>query len=404
MARNDSVVRVETPSISGVDRRLVLKAGVLGGALLAADALFARRASAVPRYSPVGPADANGLQLPPGFSSRIVARSNQLVTGTTYKWHRAPDGGRVFPVPNGWAYVSNAELASGSGGASMIRFNQSGAITDARRILSGTNRNCAGGDTPWGTWLSCEEVDNGRVWEVDPLGGSPAVAHLAMGRFNHEGAAVDGANRTVYMTEDAGSGLFYRYRYAQAQNLASGVLEAARVQNGTVSWVQIPDPAARTTPTRKQVSGLTKFNGGEGIWFSNGIVNFATKGDDRVWAYDTTITPGAPGQIRVVYDWRTTANPVVLRGVDNIAVRNNGDIFVCEDQGALQPARPEDPEICIIQPDGEVSVFLRAVGHQQSELTGAAFNPAGNRMYFSSQRGTTGTVGGGITFEVTGPF
>jgi secreted PhoX family phosphatase len=148
------------------------------------------------------------------------------------------------------------------------------------------------------------------------------------------------------------------------------------------------------------VSGLTKFNGGEGIWFANGIVNFATKGDDRVWAYDTTMASGTPGQIRVVYDWTTNPNPV-LRGVDNIAVRN-GDIFVCEDQGAI--GRPEDPEICIIQPGGEVSVFLRAVGHQQSELTGVAFNPAGSRMYFSSQRGTTGTVGGGMTFEVSGPF
>ena len=102
----------------------------------------------------------------------------------------------------------------------------------------------------------------------------------------------------------------------------------------------------------------------------------------------------------MVYDWTTNPNPV-LRGVDNIAVRN-GDIFVCEDQGPL--GRPEDPEICIIQPGGEVSVFLRAVGHRESELTGVAFNPAENRMYFSSQRGTTGTVGGGMTFEVSGPF
>ena len=209
-----------------LDRRRFLQAGILGGALLAADALFARRASAVPRYAPVRSVDANGLQLPLGFTSRIVARSNVLVSGTKYKWHRAPDGGRVFAVPDGWVYVSNCELPSGAGGVGMIRFNQSGAITDARRILNGTNRNCSGGHTPWGTWLSCEETDDGRVWEVDPLGIRAAVTHLGMGRFNHEGAAVDAAKGTVYLTEDALSGLFYRYRYAQPENLASGVLEA----------------------------------------------------------------------------------------------------------------------------------------------------------------------------------
>jgi secreted PhoX family phosphatase len=217
-----------------------------------------------------------------------------------------------------------------------------------------------------------------------------------MGRFDHEGAAVDGPDRTVYMTEDAGAGLFYRYRYNDAQDLSSGVLEGAMVESGVVSWVVIPDPSARTTPTRKQVSGLTKFDGGEGIWLSNGVVNFTTKGDDRVWAYDI-----AAGRLQIVYDWMTSPDPV-LRGVDNLAVRDNGDIFVCEDQGPL--GQPEDPKICIIQPSGEVSVFLRAVGHRESELTGVAFNPAGDRMYFSSQRGTLGTQTDGMTFEVSGPF
>jgi secreted PhoX family phosphatase len=100
----------------------------------------------------------------------------------------------------------------------------------------------------------------------------------------------------------------------------------------------------------------------------------------------------------VVYDWAIAPNPV-LRGVDNLAVRTNGDIFVCEDQGVI--GRPEDPEICLIEPSGDVSVFLRAVGHRDSELTGVAFNPAGDRMYFSSQRGPDGN---GLTFEVSGPF
>jgi secreted PhoX family phosphatase len=216
-----------------------------------------------------------------------------------------------------------------------------------------------------------------------------------MGRFNHEGAAVDGPSRTVYMTEDALNGLFYRYRYNSPQNLATGVLEAARVQSGSVTWLPVPDPSGSPKPTRRQVANATRFAGGEGIWLSNGVVNFATKQDDRIWAYDI-----ATSRIQVVYDWTTNPNPV-LRGVDNIAVRG-GDLFVCEDQGAI--GRPEDPEICILQPSGEVSVFLRAVGHRESELTGVAFNPAGDRMYFSSQRGTVGTVGGGMTFEVTGPF
>ena len=183
----------------------------------------------------------------------------------------------------------------------MLRFNQSGAITDARRILNGTNRNCSGGHTPWGTWLSCEETDDGRVWEVDPLGSRPAVTHLGMGRFNHEGAAVDAANRTVYLTEDALNGLFYRYRYAQAQNLASGVLEAAQVQNGAVTWLPVPDPSGGTKPTRKQVPNATRFAGGEGIWLSGGVVNFTTKQDDRVWAYDIA-SSRAPAGVRLGHE------------------------------------------------------------------------------------------------------
>jgi hypothetical protein len=378
----------EDPAPIRLSRRSVLKAGLLGGALLAIDACVPPGGST--RYRPLGPPDANGLQLAPGFSSRIVARSGDPV-GPGYIWHGAPDGGRCFSAPGGWIYVSNSEL-DGIGGVGMLRFDQAGSIVDARRLLDNTNRNCAGGHTPWGTWLSCEEVANGRVFEVDPFGVQPPRARNAMGRFQHEGAAVDGVRQIAYMTEDEPNGLFYRYRYAGSNDLSSGVLEAARVDAGAVTWLPVPDPTGKPRPTRMQVPGATPFGGAEGIWYDRDVVNFATKYDDKVWAYDVNA-----GRISVVYDWTTKPNPV-LRGVDNIAVRN-GDIFVCEDMGIL--GSPDDPEICVIEPNGVVSVFVRAGGHRLSELTGPAFNPAGDRLYFSSQRGADGR---GVTFEITGPF
>ena len=370
-------------------RRDVLRAGLLAGVVAALHACGPPRLST--RYGRLGPPDANGLQLPAGYRSRVVARTGQRVGTTPYVWHQAPDGGRCFAAPGGWVYVSNSEVDV-VGGVGMVRFDNAGAIVDARRLLDGTRRNCAGGHTPWGTWLSCEEVATGSVFEVDPLGVRPPVTHPGMGRFMHEGAAVDGPRRTVYMSEDAIDGLLYRYRYAQAGDLSSGVLEAARVDRGVVSWLPVPDPSASTRPTRYQVAGATPFRGGEGIWFEGNVLNLATKFDDRIWSYDVV-----SGRLTVLYDWTTNPLPV-LRGVDNLC-RRGRDLFVCEDMSTLR--FPADPELCVVEPDGLTTVFLRAVGHRTSELTGAAFNPAGNRLYVSSQRGTNGT---GVTFEITGPF
>ena len=115
--------------------------------------------------------DENGL-LPRGFTSRVVATSGQPVGDTGYVWPPNPDGAATFPdrnVRGGWYYVANSETVAQLGaGVSAIRFDPDGEIVDAYRLVGDTNLNCAGGATPWGTWLTCEEIEGGRVLECDP--------------------------------------------------------------------------------------------------------------------------------------------------------------------------------------------------------------------------------------------
>ncbi len=305
---------------------------------------------------------------------------------------RRPTAAPASPLPGGgWVYASNSELGSGAGGVGALRFDPDGTLSGAYRVLSGTNRNCAGGATPWGTWLSCEEVADGRVWECDPLGVTAPAARPAMGRFNHEAAAVDPIGQAVYLTEDAPDGRLYRFRPTTWPDLSAGALEVATVSGSSVTWSPVPDPDGSPTATRYQVVASTPFNGGEGAWYANGKAWFTTKGDNRVWELDVRATPQT---IRVIYDVGTSPNPV-LAGVDNIVGSPSGDLFVAEDGGNM--------ELVVIEPGGATSVFLRVVNQAGSELTGPAFDPSGTRLYFSSQRGPTGT-GSGVTYEVSGPF
>ena len=111
--------------------------------------------SNVDNLGPLGPADANGLMLPEGFTSRVIARSGEEpVPGAGYIWHDSPDGGAVFPVDDGgWVYTSNSEIFQprGLAGAGALRFDDGGNLISAYSILQNTSANCAGGSTPWGT-------------------------------------------------------------------------------------------------------------------------------------------------------------------------------------------------------------------------------------------------------------
>ena len=384
-----------------MDRRTLLRATIAGAGGLALPFTAWSAAYAAPAQNGLGPygplraADANGIQLPAGFTTQVIARSGQEVPGTSYIWHRAPDGGAVIPNGSGWVYVSNSETSPASGGgASMVSFNSSGGITGAGRILSGTDNNCAGGKTPWNTWLSCEEVSRGRVWETYPLGGT-AVVRPAMGRFKHEAAAADPVRKVVYLTEDETNGRFYRFVPTTWGDLSAGMLQvlvAGSATNGSFTWATVPDPDGSPTATRSQVSGAKSFNGGEGCHYANDTVWFTTKGDNRVWQINLTTNT-----YELAYDDSLVSpGAAPLTGVDNVTGSTFGDLYVAEDGGNM--------EICLISPDDTISVFLRITGQSSSEITGPAFTPAGNRLYFSSQRGTTGSSTGGITYCVTGPF
>jgi MYXO-CTERM domain-containing protein len=196
-----------------------------------------------------------------------------------------------------------------------------------------------------------------------------------MGEFTHEAAAVDPDRRCVYLTHDRPDGRLWRFTPRRYPDLAEGVLEVARVEDGAVRWVPGPRDG-------------TRFNGGEGAWYDGGWLYFTTKGDNRVWSLDC-----ARDRLGVVYDGGGPPD-----GVDNVTVSAAGDLYVAEDGGDMQ--------VVVITVEGEVAPVVQVVGHDGSEITGPAFSPDGTRLYFSSQRGPEGGAGGtgGVTYEVTGPF
>lgn len=375
-----------------VSRRTVLRWSGTAGMMAVGAAVTNACAPPTP---PVG-ADLNGCELAPGFTSRVIASAGSAVPGTGLEFRAFPDGAATFvdpEVPGGWYHTVNHEIPGG-GGVTSIRFAPDGTIVGARSICDTTSLNCAGGATPWGTWLTCEEWDFGHVWECDPTGATPARMHPKMGAFSHEAAAV-ASDGNVYLTEDKPDGAFYRYTPATPSDLSDGVLAVATgaTGGGPVTWVPVPhpDPDLFTPACRNQVPGTMRFEGGEGAATSGGTVWFSTKRDERIWEYDI-----ATSTVTVRYQ---AGGASELSGVDNVWVdAPSQNLFIAEDG--------DDMQVVMLRPDNSLLPIVRLPGQDHSEITGPCFSPDGRRFYFSSQRAQVGpqNLPLGRTYEITGPF
>ena len=360
---------------------------------------FARQAKPGPSpYGELRAPDTNGLRLPEGFSSRLLGRGTLPVPGTTYTLPAFPDGAAIYPQDDGgWIMAVNSEHPlPGQGGASSLRFDRDGNVVDAYRILGGTQTNCSGGKTPWNTWLSCEEHEEGHTWDCDIYGQKPAVELPALGTFSHEAACVDPIGKRVYQTEDEGDSGFYRFTPDSYPDLTKGLLEVAIVdKHGLVEWKRVPDTAAMTTPTRRQLPGMTKFRRGEGLFFEYPFAYVTTTSDSKIHAYNVITET-----MEVLWSGDEVKENSPLVDTDQMTKTEAGEIFVCEDEGELR--------ISVLSADGRiVAPFLQLDGPEHTsspefgnETTGIVFDPSGTRMYFSAQR----SYAWGAIYEITGPF
>ena len=428
-------------------------------------------------HGPLLPDPHRVIDLPKGFSYRVLSRTgDKMDDGLIVPGY--PDGMGAFQGENGRVVlVRNHELESKGkgdrsdafrrlgpygrlnedfakvdrdllydagaegvypslGGTSTLVYDpNSGRVEQEFLSLAGTERNCAGGVTPWGTWLTCEESnatpngeyleDHGYAFEVKPTMKAKlqkATAFKDMGRFRREAVAVDPKSGIVYQTEDMGDGLFYRFipnepgqlaRGGKVQALALADRDGADTRNWSdskgpkmpegsevaVRWIDMDDIRSPKDDLRMRghAKGGAVFARGEGIWYGDGALYFAcTNGGLAGLGQIFKYTPGKeegkageasqPGKLELFIE-STDGN--VVQSADNLTVAPWGDLILCED-------RNNNSHIRGVTVDGEIYTIGKNV-HSGTEFAGACFAPGLDIMFVNIQKP-------GLTLAIEGPW
>jgi secreted PhoX family phosphatase len=395
------------------------------------------------------------LDLPEGFSYTIISEAGKPTTDGGV----IPDGfdgSGLFEADGKLAYVRNSEQGGDDpeepiefptkaapeftydplafGGTTTTELDADLAVVNEYVSLAGTNNNCAGGFTPWGTWLTCEETedviddgfeqDHGFVFEVDPFNvennKSPTPLQ-GLGRFAHEAVSVDPTTGMLYLTEDASgpNGLLYRARPTNATGAYGSLREGATLEalvaslDGgfiadlseiteigtalTTEWAAIPDPLAVEDSTRVQLNKVTRSRKLEGTWWGNDAVyiacSYARHDDGSVGEHDGQVWKLDPAantmELAVIFGVNPDPASDTFDSPDNITVAPWGGLLLCSDGEGAQ-------HLYTVSADGEPAIFAKNA-RDESEFAGATFSADGKTLFVNLQSP-------GVTFAITGPW